>query len=44
MEAKDMLPVALMAGAIYLLKIGGLSAVVLALRKLLRKLTENKDE
>ena len=44
MNLNDMLPVAVIAGVIYLIKIGALSAVLLALRKLWKRLTKNKDE
>lgn len=44
MNLNDMLPVAIIAGAIYLIKIGALSAVLLALGKLWKKLTKKDGE
>ena len=44
MNLNDMLPVAIIAGVIYLIKIGALSAVVVALGKLWKRLTKKKDE
>ena len=44
MGLNDMLPVAVIAGVIYLIKIGALSAVFLALRKLWKQITKKKDE
>ncbi len=44
MNLNDMLPVAIIAGIIYLIKIGALSAVLLALRKLWKKLMKKDGE
>lgn len=44
MQTEQILPVAAIAIVIYLVKIGALSAVLLALRKLWKQLTKKKDE
>ena len=44
LQANDILPVAVIAGVIYLVKIGALSALVVAIGKLWKKLTGKKDE
>ena len=44
LQANDILPVAILAGVIYLIKIGALSAIVAALVKLWKKLTGRKKE
>lgn len=44
MQAQQILPVAVIAIVIYLIKIGTLSAVVVALGKLWKRLTKKKDE
>ena len=41
---EDILPVAVIAGVIYLVKIGALSAVAVALGKLWKRLTKKDDE
>ena len=41
---EDILPVAVIAGGIYLVKIGALSAVAVALGKLWKRLTKKDDE
>ena len=41
---EDILPVAMIAGVIYLVKIGALSAVAVALGKLWKRLTKKDDE
>ena len=44
LQANDILPVAILAGVIYLIKIGALSAVAVAIGKLWKKLTGKKGE
>ena len=44
LQANDILPVAILAGVIYLLKIGALSAAIAALVKLWKKLTKKNHE
>lgn len=44
MQAEQILPVVIIAGIIYLIKIGALSAAVLALGRLWKKLTQKDDE
>ena len=44
MDTAQILPVAIIAGVIYLIKIGALSAVLLALGKLWKKLTKKDGE
>jgi Flp pilus assembly pilin Flp len=44
MQLDQILPVALIAGLIYLIKIGVLSAVTVALGKLWKRLTRKDDE
>ena len=41
---EQILPVAVIAGVIYLIKIGAMSAAAVAPRKLWKHLTGNKDE
>ena len=44
LQANDILPVAILAGVIYLIKIGALSAVAITIGRLWKKLTGKKDE
>jgi len=44
MQAEQILPVVIIAGIIYLIKIGALSAVILALGRLWKKLTQKGGE
>ena len=44
LQANDILPVAILAGVIYLIKIGALSAAIAALVKLWKNLTGKKGE
>jgi len=44
MQAEQILPVVIIAGIIYLIKIGALSAVFLALRKLWKRFTKKNGE
>ena len=44
LQANDILPVAILAGVIYLVKIGALSTVAVAIGKLWKKLTKKNQE
>ena len=44
MDTAQILPVAIIAGVIYLIKIGALSAVAVALGKLWKRVIKKKDE
>ena len=44
MQPEQILPVVVIAGVIYLIKIGALSAVVLALGRLWKKITKKDGE
>ena len=44
MDTAQILPVAIIAGVIYLIKIGALSAVAVALGKIWKRITKKNDE